>query len=108
MIKLNKESLTVECYGANYVVTFDVRQYPNGRTAILLVTNGFESFCKLTVNMPDEEGIAENEFFIKNEDPEHRIAVQLGVAGIIRRSPKKRFAPSDFSDQYATLWEVVP
>jgi hypothetical protein len=107
-MKLNKESLMVECYGANYVVTFDVRQYPNGRTAILLVTNGGEPFCKLTVNMVDEDDIAESEFFIKNENPEHAIAIQLGLAGIIRRSPKKRFAPSDFSDHYATLWEAVP
>lgn len=106
-LKLNCLNALVDCYGEKMYVMISVGAYSNGRTAILMTCESGEPFCKLTVNLPDESDITENEFFIKNADPEHMIAEQLATLNLIRLSPKRRDGVSPFNDHYASLWEIV-
>ncbi len=108
-MKLNKDRVVISLYNETEEVLIHTDSYSNGRPAIVLFYHNGEPYSKLTVNRV-EEAIGENQFFIKNDDPEYSIACQMEEEGIIRRVPGdddgERQADSGRVAAYATLWEA--
>ena len=103
---MKTDNVTIFIYGTQEKLKIHKCYYGNQRTAYTFTCyDSGEPFCKLTTNLPDEENVQENQFFIKNSEPEVLIAEQLEKEGLIKRTTRQ--AGSGFCDTYATLWEEL-
>jgi len=85
-------------------MTLELGAYDNGRSAVLVRDAGGIPYCKLTVNLPDNE-IGADEFYVKENAPGAAIvAAVMKSEGLIERTLYG--ASASFCDHFAQLWRL--